>query len=265
MRRAAIPRAIQIWMILSNYSLLQTASSFHLTRDISPSLCSSSSYLPFSQIQRRWHQPQNLHQCCHHHQHCRKSLLNSKGTDQDDPNQYEYYRPQSRGAPQGGDMAYTEENVRRSAETFQSIRKIGGVECTNDVYARGKNRFEFWYVGKIARTTGTITLHQGISRIWNLIEEHACRLRPVELGREYGTLEIWCSKEGDTEILSSQATAKGNAAEDEAWSLVKMEKNVLGSGSDKVSALEVGFIAEVVTNQGQGFYIVRDNEGKLMQ
>lgn len=59
---------------------------------------------------------------------------------QDEDNLYEYYRPQSRATPQGGDMSYTEENIRRSAETFKAIRKVGGVDSTNDVYARGRNR-----------------------------------------------------------------------------------------------------------------------------
>jgi hypothetical protein len=132
------------------------------------------------------------------------------------------------------------------------------------------SRFEYWYVGKIARTTGTITLNQGISRVWNLIEEHACRLRPVELWREYGSLEIWCSKKGDTEMVLSQATATANGTNDEdqnskndQMSLMKMDKYV--EWCEQVPAIEVGFIAEVVTNMGQGFYIIRDDEGRLMQ
>lgn len=98
------------------------------------------------------------------------------------------------------------------------------------------------------------------------MEEHACRLRPVELGREYGQLEIWCSKKGDTEIELSQATATSTDSvtqDDDDMSLIKMEKYV--KGGDEASSLEVGFIAEFVTNKGQGFYIIRDDRGKLMQ
>merc|ERR1719330_531689 len=259
-------KRISLWMLfISLCSMTQIASSFHLaawhTSPSFPSMRSSPSYMTHLALSRQQKHGRGRGQK-RSSQH--RTLVYSSNSNQD-PKNYEYYRPQSRGAPNGGEMAYVEENVRRSAETFQSIRKIGGVQCTNDVYARGTNRFEFWYVGKIARTTGTITLQQGISRIWNLIEEHACRLRPVELGREYGSLEIWCSKTGDTELSLSQATATGNPKEDDAWSLMKMERNVLESGSKEVSALEVGFIAEVVTNQGQGFYIVRDNEGNLLQ
>ena len=186
--------------------------------------------------------------------------LYSSAKNEEDAKQYEYYRPQARNTPQGGDMAYIETNVRRNAETFKSIRQVGGVECTNDVYAKGRNRMEYWYIGKIARTTGTVTLQQGIARLWNIIEEHACRLRPVELGREYGYLEILCSKKGDTELVMSQAMID---TPEEDFSLMKMEKVV--EGSDQVSSKEVGFIAEVVTNRGEGFYVIRDDQGKLMQ
>lgn len=195
---------------------------------------------------------------------CREQYMNTaneaENNNDDDPKLYEYYRPQARNTPQGGDMSYIEQNIRRNAITFKSIRQIGGAECTNDVYARGRNRLEYWYIGKIARTTGTVTLNQGIARMWNMIEEHACRLRPVELGREFGCLEIWCSKKGDTELVMSQAMID---TPDEDFSLMKMEKVV--EGSDDVSNKEVGFIAEIVTNRGEGFYIVRDNQGKLMQ
>ena len=80
-------------------------------------------------------------------------------------------------------------------------------------------------------------------------------------------MEIWCSKKGDTELLLSQATPNNNndnnSNDNELFSLMKMEKYV--KGSENVSKLEVGFIAEVVTNMGQGFYIIRDDQGHLMQ
>lgn len=86
-------------------------------------------------------------------------------------------------------------------------------------------------------------------------------------------MEIWCSKKGDTELLLSQATPNNNNDnnsndnddddDNELFSLMKMEKYV--NGSENVSKLEVGFIAEVVTNMGQGFYIIRDDQGHLMQ
>lgn len=200
----------------------------------------------------------------------RSSILFSSSTPDDesmdsDDASYLYYRPQSRPALNGGSFAYSEPNIRRSANTFLSIRSVGGVDCTNDVYARVPNRFEYWYIGKIARTDGTVKLEEAISRCWNMMEEHAVRLRPVELGREFGNLDIWIAG-GDSELVMSQAVA-GNVAAGaksiEKMNLRKMEREV--TGSDKVKLLEVGFMAEYVTNTGQGFYIVRDDQGKIMQ
>lgn len=94
------------------------------------------------------------------------------------------------------------------------------------------------------------------------MEEHAVRLRPIELGREFGNLEIWVAR-GDSELEMSQAVAGNGNAAAEGKSLKKMERDV--EGSEKVKLLEVGFMAEYVTNTGQGFYIVRDDQGKVMQ
>lgn len=172
------------------------------------------------------------------------------------------YRPGKRAVPQG-DFAYTEKNVRQSAETFKQIRKIGGKECTNDIYTRNPSSFEYYFVGKVARTDGTVTLNQAVSRLWNLIEEHATRLRPVELGREFGKIEIWTAA-GDSEFEMSQAFAShsGNSNDVEKMRLIKMER--ICEGSETVKKTETGFMAEVVTNMGKGFFIIRDDEGKVM-
>jgi len=173
-------------------------------------------------------------------------------------------------------MAYIESNIRRSASTFLSIRSVGGVECTNDVYVRDPDATtgptadddaaqvssQFFYVGKIARCDGTVpTPTLAVARAWNLIEEHACRLRPVELGRGYGRLEMWVSKgRGDQELEMSLA---GVGDGDEDMALVKMERVV--EGSEGVGLSEVGFMAEVVTNRGQGLFIIRDGDGKVVR
>ena len=115
-----------------------------------------------------------------------------------------------------------------------------------------------------------MSLPKAVSCVWNMVEEHACRLRPVELGREFGKMEVWVAK-GDTELEMSQATAAGvdtgfgleGLQKMEDMNLKKMEKFV--DGIENVKNLEVGFMAEVVTNTGSGFYIVRDDLGKIMQ
>jgi hypothetical protein len=211
----------------------------------------------------------NVHKITNTQLRASESNKDDEDKRSDDPN-YLYYRPQSRPKPQGGEWAYTEPNIRRSAQTFLNIRSIGGSECTNDVYVRSPDRFEYWYVGKIARTDGTVSLPKAVSCVWNMVEEHACRLRPVELGREFGKMEV-CVAKGDTELEMSQATAAGvdtgfgleGLQKMEEMTVKKMEKFV--DGIENVTNLEVGFMAEVVTNTGSGFYIVRDDLGKIMQ
>ena len=97
---------------------------------------------------------------------------------------------------------------------------------------------------------GTVSPEAAIARQLNLIEEHACRIRPIELGRSFGKLEFYAAP-GDTEMLASQ--------NDPGIKLRKMPREV--EGSEKVALLEVGVNLEVVTNQGVGFYVVRTEDG----
>jgi hypothetical protein len=254
-------------IIIAGISL--TTHSFAFTIPVSPTtICKN----------HRRHPPSSSH----HHSNDRDPLIttnryssssseNNDTSNNDETPNYFYYRPQSRPAPQGGPFAYTESNIRRSANTFLSIRSIGGVDCTNDVYARSPNRFEYWYIGKIARTDGTVGLEEAVSKCWNMMEEHAVRLRPVELGRDFGNLEIWVAR-GDSELEMSQAVSGGvnnnnnsYSVEDDwkRFSLKKMQRDV--EGIDRVNLLEVGFMAEFVTNNGKGFYIIRNEKGQVMQ
>ena len=88
-----------------------------------------------------------------------------------------------------------------------------------------------------------------MARQWNLIEEHATRLRPVELGRCFGTCEIWVAP-GDSEIEMSQNNPNVR--------LQRMERIV--DGSDLVKNFEVGLNLEVVTNRGAGFFVLRNDD-----
>lgn len=87
-------------------------------------------------------------------------------------------------------------------------------------------------------------------RQFNLLEEHACRIRPVELGRSFGKLELYVAP-GDTERDTSR--------NEPAIRLRKFPRNV--EGAEIVPLLEVGVNLEIVTNQGVGFYIVRTEDG----
>jgi hypothetical protein len=128
------------------------------------------------------------------------------------------------------------------------------MDCVLDIYARDPNQagghIRYWFVGKVARCTGTVTPELAVARQFNLIEEHACRMRPVELGRHFGNLECYAAP-GDTELL----TAKN----DPSIRLQKVQRWVVGA--EDIPLVEVGLNLEIVTNKGVGFCIVRTDQG----
>lgn len=167
----------------------------------------------------------------------------------------DYVSPmRQRPRPAGGDVAYANENIMRQLRYFNDIRKVGGKDCIQDIYARDPNttgeNVQYWFVGKVARCTGTVSSGLAIARQFNLLEEHACRIRPVELGRYFGSLELYAAP-GDTEPMTS--------TNDPGIRLEMVERCL--EGSDKVPLLEVGLNLEIVTNQGAGFGIVRTEDG----
>jgi hypothetical protein len=170
-------------------------------------------------------------------------------------NQQDYIaRPGYRPKPQGGDMAYIEKNIQRQMNTYLAIRESGASvdDCVRDVYARAPPQTTCWYIGKVAFTSGTdVTEQQAITRQLNLIEEHATRLRPVELGRAFGRIEIYTAP-GDSEMLVA----------DDKLALTRMPR--YAEGCEDVSLKEAGFFCEVVTNQGIGFGVERDLDGSLL-
>ena len=161
-----------------------------------------------------------------------------------------------RPAPQGGEVAYNNENILRQQRYYNDIRKAGGADCVQDVYVKDPGTIDnvdnirYWYVGKVARCTGTVSSELAIARQINLLEEHATRIRPVELGRYFGSLEFYVAP-GDTELLATQ--------NDPSVRLVKVSKEL--EGSEDVPLLEVGLDLSIVTNQGQGLFIIRTEDG----
>ena len=89
-----------------------------------------------------------------------------------------------------------------------------------------------------------------VARQFNLLEEHACRIRPVELGRCFGKLDLYAAQ-GDSELKTSQ--------NDVTIRLVKMPRTL--DDIEKVPLLEVGLNLDIVTNQGMGFFVVRTEDG----
>jgi hypothetical protein len=158
--------------------------------------------------------------------------------------------PKQRGPPPGGDMAYVQENIQRQMNTYAAIRDIGGAECARDVYARAPPSTQCWYIGKLAFTSGTTSSEVALSRQWNLVEEHATRLRPVELGRSFGRIELYTAP-ADSELQVAENQIP----------LTRIPR----VPSEQVSLREIGFYCEVVTNQGIGFCANRAPDGSLLQ
>lgn len=98
--------------------------------------------------------------------------------------------------------------------------------------------------------TGTVSKEAAVARQYNLLEEHACRIRPVELGRCFGKLDLY-SAPGDTELPNSQ--------NDPTTRLLRMPRYC--EGAESVPLLELGVNLEMVTNQGLGFFIIRTEDG----
>jgi hypothetical protein len=89
-----------------------------------------------------------------------------------------------------------------------------------------------------------------VARQFNLLEEHACRIRPVELGRCFGKLDMFAAP-GDTELRMSE--------NDSAIRLEKMPRSC--EGSKDVPLLEIGLNLDIVTNHGAGFFVTRNEDG----
>eukprot|EP00545_Synedropsis_sp_CCMP1620_P005865 CAMPEP_0119003300 /NCGR_PEP_ID=MMETSP1176-20130426/484_1 /TAXON_ID=265551 /ORGANISM="Synedropsis recta cf, Strain CCMP1620" /LENGTH=242 /DNA_ID=CAMNT_0006954889 /DNA_START=38 /DNA_END=766 /DNA_ORIENTATION=+ len=175
---------------------------------------------------------------------------------QDNEDSHYVPRPSKRNKPQGGDMAYIESNIQRQMNTYKGIRESGASveDCVRDVYARAAPQTTCWYIGKVAFTSGTgVTEQQAVAYQLNLIEEHATRLRPVELGRAFGRIEFYTAP-GDSELDVSNVSNQ--------IALTRMPR--YAEGCENVSLKEAGFFCEVVTNQGIGFGVERALDGSCL-
>mmetsp|Transcript_16348 Transcript_16348/g.23975 ORF Transcript_16348/g.23975 Transcript_16348/m.23975 type:complete len:284 (+) Transcript_16348:239-1090(+) len=150
------------------------------------------------------------------------------------------------------DMIYDMTNMHRQNKNFQMMTQVGGDDTINDLYIREPNTQVFWFVGKVSRCTGTVSLEQAVQRQWHLIEQHASRLRAKELGPHFGILEIW--------------TAPGNSELDVAYNrpnvqMQKMERSSDATIHKTVKNSEVGFEGELYQNGEEGFRTLRNEDG----
>lgn len=191
------------------------------------------------------------------HKHDTTAIFNRYKVSLNMVEEKDYTSPmRKRPAPQGGEVAYTNENILRQQRYYNDIRKAGGSDCVQDLYVKDPgttdnvDNIRYWYVGKVARCTGTVSSELAIARQINLLEEHATRIRPVELGRHFGSLEFYAAP-GDTELQTTQNNP--------SVKIQKVSKDV--EGLENVPLLEVGLDLSIVTNQGQGLFIIRTEDG----
>lgn len=157
------------------------------------------------------------------------------------------------GPPVPRDMKYNLFNIKRQRENFDSIKAVAGNDLTNDVYARDAETDTFWFIGKVARVSD-VPLEKAVARQWSMIEEHSCRLRPVDLYPKWGSLQLW--------------TAPGDSEIDVAY--CKQELVFVQMSSDVDDALdvknsEVGFAGELYESNEEGFRTKRTDDGKAVK
>lgn len=181
----------------------------------------------------------------------RSTVLRDKWDDLDDEDdEFEYSGP-----PIPKDMRYVEFNVSRQNKNFAAIRAAGGVELTNDVYIQDPFKPSiFWFVGKVARVSD-VSIEKAVARQYGLIEEHAARLRPVELYPKNGELNIYCAP-GDSEmdVAYNRAHIK----------FIKMEREDAVEGAMEVKNVMVGYQGELYDEGEEGFRSERTEEGLPM-
>lgn len=148
-------------------------------------------------------------------------------------------------------MKYTEFNILRQNKHFVAIRDAGGKEVTNDIYARDPTSETFWFCGKVGRISD-VSLEKAVARQYPLIEEHAARLRTLELYPKKGSIELW--------------TAPGDSEMDVAYNrphvqFVKMKRGEEVEGSESVRNIEIGFQGEIYDSGEEGFRTLRREDG----
>jgi len=152
------------------------------------------------------------------------------------------------------DMRYLEGNLLRQNKNFAAIKDAGGVEMVNDVYARDPDDQVFWFIGKVARISD-VSIEQCIARQYALIEEHAARLRPLELFKKVGSIELWLAP-GDSELDVAYNRPS-------CQFVGPMSRQV--EGSDVVKNTFVGFQGEVYLDGEEGFRCFRKDDGSPLK
>jgi hypothetical protein len=143
------------------------------------------------------------------------------------------------------DMVYTQRNCDRANENFAAIVEAGGPAA--DVYGSvvTKNtEAVFWFLGKVAHVSD-VTLEQCVARQWNLIQQHAANLRPVDLFAAVTSrsLDLWCAPaNSELDVAYNRPTA----------AFTKMSPHVTDDAAG-IKNILVGFQGEVYDRGEDGF------------
>jgi hypothetical protein len=158
------------------------------------------------------------------------------------------------GPPVPRDMKYNMYNIKKQRENYESMKKVGGKDITNDVYAKDPEEDTFWFIGKIARV-GDVSVERAMARLWPMIEEHAARLRPVELYPKWGKIQLWVAP-GDSEIDVAYCRPE--------IKFMQMFRDIDGVEdiSKAVRDVEIGFQGELYESNEEGFRTVRTADGE---
>ena len=153
-------------------------------------------------------------------------------------------------------MLYTPPNIMRQHQNFLAIREAGGSAVTYDIYTRDPTTPTFWFCGKAASVTD-VSAETAISRQWPLIEEHAVRLRPLELFPKRGLLEIWYAP-GDSEL--DVAYNRPALKFIPVTRPTRYDKEWM-----KTRTMQVGFQGEIYNQGEEGFRTFRNEDGTPMK
>jgi len=178
---------------------------------------------------------------------CQKSLSKWDDLDGDDDS-HDNFRV---ALPGPKDMRYLPQTILKQNSNFVAIREAGGASMTADIYARNPDTDVFWFAGKLAHISD-VSVDLAVARQWPLIEEHACRLRPIELFPKRGILEIWTAP-GDSEM--EVAYNRPNIM------FHKMKRTAEVPGAMNIRAVEVGFQGEIYDQGEDGFRTLRTEDG----
>jgi hypothetical protein len=142
------------------------------------------------------------------------------------------------------DMVYNQRNCDRSNDNFAAIVGAGGPAA--DVYgsvATKNAEAIFWFLGKVAHVSD-VTLEQCVARQWNLIQQHAANLRPLDLypAVTSRSLDLWCAPaNSELDVAYNRPKAK----------FTKMSSHVPDAAG--IKNVMVGFQGEVYDRGEDGF------------